>query len=34
MIKLAIFDLDNTLAPVGKGTPQEAVQLLKEIEKR
>ena len=34
MIKLVIFDLDNTLAPVGKGTPMEAVEYLKEIEKR
>ena len=34
MIKLVIFDLDNTLAPVGKGTPKEAVEQLKEIEKQ
>lgn len=33
MIRLVIFDLDNTLAPVGKGTPQEAVEKLKEIER-
>ena len=32
MIKLAIFDLDNTLAPIGKGTPQKAVKQLKTIE--
>lgn len=31
MIKLVIFDLDNTLAPVGKGTPQEVVERLRKI---
>ena len=33
MIKLIVFDLDNTLAPVGKGILPETIQMLKEIEK-
>ena len=33
MIKLIVFDLDNTLAPVGKGILPETVEGLKEIEK-
>jgi len=33
MIKLIVFDLDNTLAPVGKGILPETVEVLKEIEK-
>lgn len=32
MIKLAIFDLDGTLAPVGKSIPQDAVAMLKKLE--
>lgn len=33
MIKLIVFDLDNTLAPVGKGILPETIEKLKEIEK-
>lgn len=33
MIKLIVFDLDNTLAPVGKGILSETIEQLKEIEK-
>ena len=33
MIKLIVFDLDNTLAPVGKGILPETINMLKEIEK-
>lgn len=33
MIKLIVFDLDNTLAPVGKGIIPETIEKLKEIEK-
>lgn len=33
MIKLIVFDLDNTLAPVGKGILPETIEMLKEIEK-
>ena len=33
MIKLIVFDLDNTLAPVGKGIFPETIEKLKEIEK-
>lgn len=32
MLKLAIFDLDDTLAPVGKPMSAESVKLLKQIE--
>lgn len=32
MIKLIVFDLDNTLAPVGKGILPETIEKLKEIE--
>lgn len=34
MIKLAVFDLDGTLAPVGKGISQTDIALLKEIRSR
>lgn len=34
MIKLAVFDLDNTLAPLGKGISERDLFLLSEIEKR
>ena len=34
MIKLAVFDLDGTLAPVGKGIKQTDIALLKEIRSR
>ena len=30
--RLVVFDLDGTLAPVGKGMAQEDVKLLKKIE--
>lgn len=33
MIKLIVFDLDNTLAPVGKGILPETIEKLREIEK-
>ena len=33
MIKLIVFDLDSTLAPVGKGMLPETIKGLKEIEK-
>lgn len=33
MMKLIVFDLDSTLAPVGKGILPETIQMLKEIEK-
>lgn len=33
LIKLIVFDLDNTLAPVGKGILPETIEKLKEIEK-
>jgi len=33
MMKLIVFDLDNTLAPVGKGIRPETINMLKEIEK-
>lgn len=33
MIKLIVFDLDNTLAPVGKGILPETIERLKAIEK-
>lgn len=33
MHKLLIFDLDGTLAAIGKGIPPEALTLLKELEK-
>ena len=32
MIKLIVFDLDNTLAPVGKGILPETIKSLREIE--
>ena len=32
MIKLIVFDLDNTLAPVGKGIKAETIERLREIE--
>lgn len=34
MIKLVVFDLDGTLAPIGKGADERTVQGLKELEKR
>lgn len=34
MIKLAVFDLDGTLAPLGKGISREDIRLLREIEQR
>ena len=34
MKKLIVFDLDNTLCKVGKGTLPEDVELLKELEKK
>ena len=34
MIKLIVFDLDNTLAKVGKGIEQIDIELLKEIEQK
>lgn len=34
MIKLIVFDLDNTLAPVGKGMLTETIEKLKNIEKK
>lgn len=34
MIRLIVFDLDNTLAKVGKGILPETLLLLKEIEKK
>ena len=33
MIKLIVFDLDNTLAPVGKGILPETIEQLKTLEK-
>ena len=33
MIKLIVFDLDNTLAPVGKGILPETIEKVREIEK-
>lgn len=33
MIRLIVFDLDNTLAELGKGVPAEELALLKELEK-
>lgn len=33
MIKLIVFDLDNTLAPVGKGILPETIEMLRQIEK-
>lgn len=32
MIKLAVFDLDGTLAPVGKGISENAIAMLKKLE--
>lgn len=34
MIKLAVFDLDDTLAPTAKGVPPRALTLLRRIEER
>ena len=34
MIKLIVFDLDNTLAPVGKGILPETIKKLREIEEK
>lgn len=34
MIKCAVFDLDGTLAPIGKGADEYTIQGLKELEKR
>ena len=34
MIKLIVFDLDNTLAPVGKGILQKTIEALRILEKR
>lgn len=33
MLKLAVFDLDGTLAELGKGILQEDIELLKQLEK-
>lgn len=32
MIRLAVFDLDNTLAPLGKGVAPEDLRLLRQLE--
>ena len=32
MIKLAVFDLDDTLAPVGRGIAEHDLKRLKELE--
>ena len=34
MIRLAVFDLDGTLAPLGKGISPKDIRLLKEIEQK
>ena len=34
MVRLIVFDLDSTLAPLGKGMGEKELELFREIEKK